>query len=307
MQLLVFLLLTRYLTSAQNYCCSCPPDPNNPFGTVCTAPGTFYSSPQCSSTQCNVGFYCPGTDGVTNCVSPKQCPLGQTSLPGSMSQEDCYSCPAGTSISSPYGGGVCTACPAGQSSEGGTAPCVDCASGRYTPSAGSLCISCSPGRSSAVAAATAPCAPCQPGSFASSFAATSCSPCGAGLYAPMAGATWCAPCPPDTVPNSDASGCTLPSNSPSGSITPRASLCASPTPSISAVPPSSAPAAVPGVATALALSFFGGALATAVLGGLGLALHAKGLLCALGGKLGASDSNNGLDLNAEAAEPLFRR
>lgn len=282
-------------------CCGCPGG-----GSACTNPGTYGTV--CNTDKCTPGYFCTG--GPNQCGGRSTCPAGMTSLAGAKAESDCFLCPAGTTLN----GGVCSSCPAGKSSPGGSTECTFCAGGSYAPATGSACLPCARGMASSAVGATVPCPACPPGTITSTPGATACAPCEAGLYAPVEGSTWCAPCPPGTAPGPVASDCsplpasnsTSPSATASSSHTPTASSTATATAAAAGVGASSAGVAAP---AALALSFFGGSLTTAVLGGMGLLLHWRGDLQRFLGGTGPKAAPE-FRVNSETSETqslLYRR
>ena len=168
-------------------------------GGGCSA-GTFSvlgtTDPNC--VVCLANYYCPG--GPTAFVdSLVACPSGTTSLPGGKAIEFCTACSAGQT--SDGKGGPCTNCTAGQTSDGKGGPCTNCTAGQTSDGKGGPCTNCTAGQTSN--AGDASCTACLAGYFSNAGDAT-CTPCPPGKYSDTSGAALCAPCPIGTYTDEGA-------------------------------------------------------------------------------------------------------
>ena len=166
----------QYLNTTTNSCTQCPAGSActggiSPQGqpiqpTPCVA-GTYAAAGATTCTTCPVNTYCPGTGNN----APTNCPAGQTSLAGSISQAACTTpactngannppscniCPAGQYLNTTTNS--CTQCPAGSACTGGISPQgqpiqpTPCVAGTYAAAGATTCTTCPAGTTSIVEA-----------------------------------------------------------------------------------------------------------------------------------------------------------
>ena len=116
----------------------------------------------------------------------------------------CSACPLG--YSSPGGSASCTACAGGSVSLSGSATCTTCSAGTYSGSIASSCNTCVPGTWSAAGAII--CSVCGAGTYSGS-GASSCSSCPSGTYGVSGGMSSCTPCGAGKYSGLGAVSCTL--------------------------------------------------------------------------------------------------